>query len=328
MKKLFVGLSSIFICTSALADTTITGKALSSYPVKSTPQSADKVLIVDSSAANASKLVAIGSIWSALAAYYQPLDPDLTIWAGVTPGSGVASALRNAVDSAGGFVTYDSDLISAKGASSAGASKYWGTNSSGTVGFYTLPSGGTGTVDLSAPGPIGGTTPNTGTFTAVVASSYSTSVADGGRYARPFNSVAIAAPADIGGFAWYSDRFWIANGSNWTTRYFLDSSMLGTAGGAAKKIASGTATLGASSISSGACATVVTVSATGVTTTDVVSPGWQGDPSAVTGYIPSTSGGLIIYPYPTANNVNFKVCNPTASSITPGALTINWQVLR
>jgi hypothetical protein len=93
-------------------------------------------------------------------------------------------------------------------------------------------------------------------------------------------------------------------------------------------IASGTATLGTSAISSAACATAVTVSATGVATTDTLTTGFNGDPTAVTGYIPSTSGMLSIIAYPTANNVNFKVCNNTASSITPGAITLNWRVVR
>jgi hypothetical protein len=94
-------------------------------------------------------------------------------------------------------------------------------------------------------------------------------------------------------------------------------------------IASGTAAMGTSAISSGACATVVTVSATGVATTDVITVGFNTDPTAITGYGASATGAVLtIYPYPTANNVNFKVCNSTASSITPSALTLNWKVVR
>ena len=68
---------------------------------------------------------------------------------------------------------------------------------------------------------------------------------------------------------------------------------------------SGTATLGTSSISSGACASVVTVAATGVATTDVVT--WTPNASikAVTGYMPSTSGALRIAAYPTSGSVEF-----------------------
>lgn len=93
-------------------------------------------------------------------------------------------------------------------------------------------------------------------------------------------------------------------------------------------IASGTASLGTSLIASEACATVVTVSATGVATTDTIQFTPNADISGVTGYAPVTTGGLSIYPYPTANNVNFKVCNPSAAGITPGAVTLNWRVTR
>lgn len=93
-------------------------------------------------------------------------------------------------------------------------------------------------------------------------------------------------------------------------------------------VASGTSALGTSAISSATCATVVTTAATNTATTDVVTAGFNGDPTAVTGYVPLTSGMLTIIVYPTANNVNFKVCNNTSSSITPGAITLNWRVLR
>lgn len=91
---------------------------------------------------------------------------------------------------------------------------------------------------------------------------------------------------------------------------------------------SGTSALGTSAIGSGSCATVVTTSATGAATTDAIEWSPNADISGVTGYSPSTSGGLIIYDYPTANNVNFKVCNPTTASITPGAVTLNWRIVK
>jgi hypothetical protein len=40
----------------------------------------------------------------------QAYDADLTTWAGVTPGTGVTAALGNAVNGAGGLVTYDADI--------------------------------------------------------------------------------------------------------------------------------------------------------------------------------------------------------------------------
>lgn len=93
-------------------------------------------------------------------------------------------------------------------------------------------------------------------------------------------------------------------------------------------IAYGTAALGTSSIASGACATTVTVSASGVASTDAIQVSFNADPTSTTGYLPSTSGMLTIIPWPTTNNVNFKVCNNTLASITPGSVTLNWRVAR
>jgi hypothetical protein len=93
-------------------------------------------------------------------------------------------------------------------------------------------------------------------------------------------------------------------------------------------IASGSQALGTGAISSGACASPISVGATGVLTTDTILANFNGDPTAVTGYIPSTSGMLTIIAYPSAGTVNFKVCNNTASSITPGAITLNYRVVR
>jgi hypothetical protein len=103
---------------------------------------------------------------------------------------------------------------------------------------------------------------------------------------------------------------------------------LSAAGGLTSTIAAGTSALGTSAIASAACATVVTTAATNTATTDVVTASFNGDPTAVTGYIPVTTGALTIFSYPTANNVNFKVCNLTSASITPGAITLNWRVVR
>lgn len=93
-------------------------------------------------------------------------------------------------------------------------------------------------------------------------------------------------------------------------------------------VANGTAALGTSAISSGACATVVTSTATGTATTDNIQADFNADPTGVTGYAPSATGILTIIKYPTTNTVNFKVCNNTGASITPGAITLNWRVMR
>ncbi|HYD66182.1 hypothetical protein [Azospirillum sp.] len=103
---------------------------------------------------------------------------------------------------------------------------------------------------------------------------------------------------------------------------------LSAAGGLSTTVASGTSALGTSAISSATCATVVTTTATNTATTDVIWWGFNGDPTAVTGYVPLVAGMLTIIAYPSANNVNFKVCNNTSGSITPGAITLNWRVAR
>lgn len=93
-------------------------------------------------------------------------------------------------------------------------------------------------------------------------------------------------------------------------------------------IASGTSAMGTGAITSGTCATVVTTSATGTATTDTIIATPNADPTGVTGYAVSATGSLYIQAYPTTNNVNFKVCNNTAGSLTPAALTMNWRVVR
>ncbi len=86
-------------------------------------------------------------------------------------------------------------------------------------------------------------------------------------------------------------------------------------------IASGTATMGTAAISAGTCATAVTVAATNVTTTDSIN--WSFNAAPGTGW-PS----LTVQTYPTAGDVSFLVCNPTAGSVTPAAATLNWRVVR
>lgn len=96
--------------------------------------------------------------------------------------------------------------------------------------------------------------------------------------------------------------------------------------GATVTIQHGTQALGTSAIPSHTCATTVTVSATGVATTDNILADFNADPTSTTGYEPGAM--LTIVKFPTANNVNFTVCNNTGDSITPGAVTLNWRVLR
>ena len=93
-------------------------------------------------------------------------------------------------------------------------------------------------------------------------------------------------------------------------------------------ICSGTIALGTTAIASGAAATTVTATCTGLATTDNIELDFNASPLAVTGYVPSTSGMLTIVKWPTANTINVAVVNNTGSSITPGAITLNYRVVR
>ena len=101
---------------------------------------------------------------------------------------------------------------------------------------------------------------------------------------------------------------------------------LSAAGGLTSTIFHGTLTIPATAIGAGACGTAITAAATNVVTTDVVTAGFAADPTATTGFLPTAM--LTIVPYPTAGNVNAKVCNLTGSSITPTSTTINVSVNR
>ena len=93
-------------------------------------------------------------------------------------------------------------------------------------------------------------------------------------------------------------------------------------------IVSGTATMGTSPISANSCARAVTIAATGTLTTSRIIATTNANISGITGYGYMSTDGLKIYVYPTAGNVNFQVCNPTSSSITPGsAIGINYLVI-
>lgn len=92
-------------------------------------------------------------------------------------------------------------------------------------------------------------------------------------------------------------------------------------------IASGTSALGTLPITGGTCAAVVTTTATGTSTTDAIIWSFNSDPNGVAGYTPAAGAGSFnVWAFPTANNVNFRVCS--AAGVTPGAMTVNWRVVR
>ena len=99
--------------------------------------------------------------------------------------------------------------------------------------------------------------------------------------------------------------------------------------GTTNTIASGAKALNTTAVSANTCGSAQTDTATGAATTDSIIWVPNADITAVTGYNVAGTFGLYIYAYPTTNTVNFKVCNSTSSSITPGsAITLNWRIVR
>ena len=110
--------------------------------------------------------------------------------------------------------------------------------------------------------------------------------------------------------------------------YAFPAPATGSTATVTQTICSGTVSLGTGAITSGAAASTVTATCTGLATTDNIALDFNGSPLAVTGYIPSVGGMLTIVKWPTANTINVSVVNNTSASITPGAITLNYRVVR
>jgi hypothetical protein len=94
-------------------------------------------------------------------------------------------------------------------------------------------------------------------------------------------------------------------------------------------IASGQTAIPVTALAANTCdASATTATATGAATTDAPTVAYASDPTGVTGYGGGTSGGISIRSWTTSNTFNFKRCNESGASITPGALNINWKVTR
>ena len=109
---------------------------------------------------------------------------------------------------------------------------------------------------------------------------------------------------------------------------YSDGTNYFTNGGRGSVVAKGTLALGTSAVSSAACTAAQTFNAPGLLTTDIVLASFNGDPTAVTGFVPLTAGMLTLIVYPTADTINVKQCNNTTGSITPGAITLNLSAVR
>jgi len=169
-----------------------------------------------------------------------------------------------------------------------------------------------------------------------------------GACGNPFNQVGTAGKANIGpsglsGFQTTTNQIDLIDtvvavpspsrgrvsyhGSTLTCTNFDGSSCL-PGGGTTVTVCSGSQALGTSAIASGAAATTVTITCTGLLATDNIQLDFNASPLGVTGYIPSSSGMLTIVKWPSANTINIAVVNNTSSSITPGAVTLNYRVVR
>jgi hypothetical protein len=136
--------------------------------------------------------------------------------------------------------------------------------------------------------------------------------------------VTIAAPAGTpptgSCYSWFDNT---SNGPAWKCNNVATVITM------SRTIASGTTALPIAAIAANACSAAATTAvATGALTTDAPEVSFATDPTGVLGYGGGTNGGVTINPWPTANQMNFKLCNQTASSITPGALNVNWRVVR
>lgn len=226
-------------------------------------------------------------------------------------GTGVGTALGVNIGTAGSFVVNGGAL----GTPSSGV----GTNLTGTAAGLTA---GTVTTNANLTGDVTSAGNATTYANVVPAAKGGAGTITGALKGNGSGTVSQAACADL------SNATALCSTPPGTGVATAAAANLSAAGGLTSTIASGTAALGTGAISSATCATAVTVAATNVATTDTVTASFNGDPTAVTGYVPATTGMLTIIGYPTAGNVNFKVCNNTASSITPGTITLNWRVVR
>ena len=91
---------------------------------------------------------------------------------------------------------------------------------------------------------------------------------------------------------------------------------------ATRTIATGTATLGTSSIPARSCASEVTVAGAGVEPNDTLIVTPAAAPAA------NYASLTLVNSFPGSGSVNILVCNPTSSSLAPGAATVNWRVTR
>ena len=122
---------------------------------------------------------------------------------------------------------------------------------------------------------------------------------------------------------------------------YVGTASVGTAGNATKYAANGIdiidsggppavllasngVALTTSAVAANTCVTATPITVTGTATTSGITTTFNSNPTGVTGW--GSVGGLVIRTWPTLNTINYAVCNQTASSITPGAISVNFRV--
>jgi hypothetical protein len=152
-------------------------------------------------------------------------------------------------------------------------------------------------------------------------------IADSTRYCWANSSNVFTTPAT--GFSRASDgTVNLGNCSNSTDKSGTLNLAAINVGGTAvlPTINVGAVALPTAAIAAGACSSTITATATGATSAMVIEVTPTVDMTTVTGY---TAGALNMSDrWLTAGQFNMKVCNSTAASITPGALTINVRVVQ
>ena len=98
----------------------------------------------------------------------------------------------------------------------------------------------------------------------------------------------------------------------------------GTSPALSATVASGTQALNTASITTATCDGGVAATATGTVSTDRVIWSFNAAPTATNKY----GAFLVVYAVPSTNTVTFYTCNPSATTSTPTAMTVNFSVVR
>jgi len=139
-----------------------------------------------------------------------------------------------------------------------------------------------------------------------------TQAASGGPYAPTWPADFVNAPTmtTVAGASTLFETYWDG------THHLCTWGCAGSGGG----IADIQVTVGTTTVSANSCTGASTATMTGLATTSAIFYNPASDISAVTGWSPAGTT-LYFVAWPTANTLNYKVCNASASNITPGSST-------